>query len=189
MARVMKRLREGGKIDQKRQDAQKRLEKAETEGRRLVDAIKQGGNITMLVQAVKEQEQKASQLRAEIEQMAEVKMWDQDDGAKVRARFAVVRKEWQTVLGKHPAAARTALRKLLVDKITWTPQHHADGAKGCTVYVFEAEGRIDAALRGTADPHLLRTDHPRVLSRAPPGASRRGTAGGRPAAGRGGAPG
>jgi hypothetical protein len=64
MREAIKRMRSGGGADTRRQELQQRLGKVEAEAANLVKAIAKGGEMASLLAAVKEREQKASQLRA-----------------------------------------------------------------------------------------------------------------------------
>jgi DNA invertase Pin-like site-specific DNA recombinase len=162
MKAAMQRLRSGsGTIEQKRADLEKQRAKVEAEKQKLVDAIAAGGKLDALVTGLKERDTRAAVLKAELEKLSEVKMWNEDEKT-TRARMQKIVNEWLPMVQKHTGATRTALGKLLTGPIVWTPERVPDGKKGSTVYTFVAESRLDRVLRGTADPGLLRAVHPPV---------------------------
>ncbi len=94
----------------------------EAEIAHLTEAIAKGGDIPSLVAAIKEREERRERIEAEIGAAESLERVAQLDLGRIDLDLRDRLTDWQGLLQRQPVQARQILRKLLVGRLTFTPQ-------------------------------------------------------------------
>jgi hypothetical protein len=109
----------------------------------LTAAVASGGDLPTLVAALEMQERQRTELRARLETAPKPEL----NSAAVRAQLESYLVNWQRLLRGHVYQAQQILRRLVVGRITMTPQKV--GGFGKSYYSFAARGTMRPLLGGT----------------------------------------
>src|SRR5262249_5858028 len=103
---------------------QHELRSVEGQLRNLTTAIAAGGDLTSLVQALREREQRRVALERQMATLTVPRVHDPRRLERdLRARVG----EWRAMVRRQPQIARQALQKLLLEKVICTPKQDAHG--------------------------------------------------------------
>jgi hypothetical protein len=125
---------------------QRRLDAARTN---FVAAIARGGDLDALVTALKTTEQQLAAVTLHLSQLDAVTALTQVDTAALITTLTAKVKEWGGLARRHPAQGRQILRKLLADRLVFTPTEK-DGAPA---YEITGEGQLGPLLAGALPAH------------------------------------
>lgn len=112
---------------------------------RLTAALAAGAELGSVVTAIKEREGRKAGLTRELEALADCVAIGALDPRAVDRKIDAALREWSTTIRKHIPQARQMVRKLLKDRITFTPQVDANGRNG---WAYHAEGSVAKLLPG-----------------------------------------
>ena len=107
--------------DARRAELRRALDQVKTELDRLTEAILAGGEAATLVQAMKDRERRQDVVQRELTALERPRSRPADAHAlkaQLRERLA----EWRGLLRKHVPVARQMVRKLIEDRIVFTPR-------------------------------------------------------------------
>jgi hypothetical protein len=125
-------------------DLQRAMTGVEGELRNLTMALAAGGEMTSLVEGLREREQRRASLERQIASLTTARVVDpRRVERELRAKFS----EWREMFGRHIQLSRQALQKLLTEKIVCTPKREA----GRSFYELRARlsfGRIFTGILG-----------------------------------------
>ncbi len=123
----------------------KALAQTSEELERLTGAVLAGGEVATLVQAMRDRERRRVELERELEEVSHIRPARIDAG---RVRLALREKltEWRALLHKHAPVSRQMLRKLITDRIVFTPDRAARR------YTFLAPGSLVKFFSGLVCP-------------------------------------
>ena len=107
--------------------------------RRLSAAIAKGGKLDTLVAALGTHERQRAELESKLEALRAPQ--PTIDPAEVRQQLHGYLKDWQKLLMGHVGQAQQVLRRLVIGRLTFTPQ--ADG-----YYAFSGKGTVEPLLGG-----------------------------------------
>jgi hypothetical protein len=101
-------------------------------------AVADGGQVDTLVKEIKQRERCHTELQATLSALERATTEPMPDAAQLRQRIDAVLTDWRGLAAKHVQATRQLLRKLLVGRLTFTPQP----AHGPGVIRFTGEGTL-----------------------------------------------
>ena len=137
-------------VDTKRQRLTTDARRLSEEMQRLTEAIRIGGNLATLVDALKGAERQRATALAQLEHLdglGRATLAARNIADELRARLT----EWSAVLGRNPAEARQILRKLLADRVVMTPTVTGDGRW----YEYAGRASYGRLLAGVLRVHSL----------------------------------
>ncbi len=140
-----------GERDAERERLQSERRRLTTELGRLTEALVSGGDLPSLVAAVREREAQRSRIERDL---AELDQLDEVQGLDVRSLEQALRvklADWNGLLSRNVTQARQALRSLVPERLTFTPQHEEEEP----FYIFEGTAVLDRFLSGIALPKAL----------------------------------
>jgi site-specific DNA recombinase len=111
-------------IDARRHLIETALGHTEAALTRLTQAIAEGGSVSTLVQAIRDQERRHLTLRGELADLERPRVVPLNI-AQLKARVREKSEEWRALLRKHAPIARQMLRKLVEGRIVFTPDLEA----------------------------------------------------------------
>ena len=100
-----------------------------------------GGELEPLVAGPQTQERQRAELRARLTALDAEPRQGAIDPATVRQQLKNYLKDWQGLLLGHVGQAQQILRRLVIERLTFTP--HADGH-----YDFSGKGTVEPLIRG-----------------------------------------
>jgi hypothetical protein len=118
--------------------------------RRLSAAIAKGGELDALVTALGTHERERAELESKLEALRAPQ--PTIDPAEVRQQLHGYLKDWQNLLMGHVGQAQQVLRRLVIGRLTFTPQ--ADG-----YYAFSGKGTVEPLLGGIVPKLASPTRH------------------------------
>ncbi len=124
---------------------ERELAQVRAELERLTAAVAGGGELTTLVQAIRDREERRRALQVSLAEVVKVKPWTADRAAIVEELSARVN-DWRALLAEQSGEANRLLRQVLVGKLTMTPSE--DG------YRFTGTGTVQSLVAGLV-PHNL----------------------------------
>lgn len=124
------------------------LQTVERELANLIRAIKAGGDSEALAAEVKSCEARRQTLRDQVAALAHADQLAAVDLAALDADLRVRLEDWRGLLTRHVGSGRQILRKLIPERLVFTP--HTEGT--ARYYTFEGVGRLEPVLQGTVMP-------------------------------------
>jgi DNA invertase Pin-like site-specific DNA recombinase len=125
--------------DQQRARLQRDLAQVERELANFSEAIAAGGaTIDTVLKAMKLRENRRTEVQQALARLDLQTVTPPLDGSALRLRVAELLEDWRGLAGRHVQATRQLLRKLLVGRITFSP----DAAAGPGVIRFRGEGTL-----------------------------------------------
>lgn len=121
---------------------------AETALARLTQAVAEGGSVTTLLQAIRDQERQHDRIRAELEDLDRPRVVPLSL-AQLMGLARTKAEEWQALLRKHAPIARQMVRKLVEGRILFTP----DRENGR--YTFRMTGTLANFFSGIVCPQAM----------------------------------
>ncbi len=115
---------------------------------RLSNAIAAGAEVSSLLDAIKQREQRRTALQDELATLIANEPIVQVDLPQIQGELHKRLDDWRGLLTRHIAQARQILRKLLVGRLTFTPKEDANGK----YYEFSGQGTLGRLLEGIAFP-------------------------------------
>ena len=110
--------------DARRHAIQTALAHAETALAHLTQAVAEGGAVSTLVQAIRDQERRHQRLRAELADLDRPRVVPLSV-SNLKALLLTKTEEWKGLLRKHAPIARQMVRKLVEARIVFTPDREA----------------------------------------------------------------
>jgi hypothetical protein len=120
------------------------LSRVEGEIARLTAAVASGGDLSSLLEALRERERRRDRLRAEVAELERAQVLSGADVAKLEADLRDRLADWRGLLRRHPSQARQLVRALLVGRLVFTPETTPDG----DVYRFSGQVSLGRMLAG-----------------------------------------
>jgi site-specific DNA recombinase len=142
-----------------RADLEHQLAVTETELARLAAAVAGGARLETLLTALRERERRREQLRAQLAALATARQVASLDLGRMRTHLTALLDDWRGLLQGHVVLARQAVRKLVPERLVFTPLTTAAGAR---VFEFRGEGRLDPILAGLVSG-VLRSHAPKAV--------------------------
>ncbi len=121
---------------------------ADTALARLTQAVAEGGSVTTLVQAIRDQERRQQAIRAELANLERPRVVPMNVG-QLTATLRAKSEEWQALLRKHAPIARQMVRKLVEGRIVFTPDRQAGR------YTFQVPGTLMTFFSGIVCPQAM----------------------------------
>ncbi len=103
------------------------LADVETEIGRLTEAVAGGANVASMVQAIKDRERRRKSLAGRLAALEAVSQWPNRDQNEMSKDLEKRLADWRGLFGRHVGQTRQLLRKLLVGRLTVTPDVREDG--------------------------------------------------------------
>src|SRR5262249_16268779 len=110
----------------------------------LTRAIRMGGQMESLVRDLREREARKRSLDESLAALGRAQQLGSADLARLEEQLREQLQDWRGLLTKHVGAARQILRKLIPERLRFTP--HIDGDRRW--YTFEGIGRLEPMLAG-----------------------------------------
>jgi hypothetical protein len=140
-------------MDHRYQQLHEELARLDAEVARLANAIAAGGDLPALLALLQQRERRRTHVRVELAEAEQAQVATTRDRFDVEQILRALREQltdWQGMLRQETAAARHALRALLVGRLVFKPEDRAGGR----FYTFSGEGTITLVIAGTALQHL-----------------------------------
>ena len=132
-------------VDARRHELRRAVDQLQGELERLTAAVLAGGEATTLVQAMKDRERRRDALQRDLAALDRPR--NAPTGADaIRALLHERLAEWRSLLRKHAPVARQMLRKLMTDRIVFTPQPETRS------YRFSIPGDLSRFFNGLVCP-------------------------------------
>ena len=129
------------------------LTRLDAEVARLAAAIAAGGDLSALLVALQEREQRRGRLRMELAALERAPGRDELDLQRVLGDLRERLTDWQGLLRRETPQARQALRALLVGRLVFTPREES----GERFYEFEGPATLGKVFAGSVLPTALVT--------------------------------
>jgi len=120
------------------------LAKIEAELGRLVEALAGGEGAATITAAIKARERRRGELQAAIEHLDGLSRAPRMDSGKVKAELAKRLADWRGILAAEPVKARQLLRKLILGRLSMTPNPETK------TYGFKGTAVLGRVLQGVA---------------------------------------
>jgi site-specific DNA recombinase len=141
-----------------RAELERLLALTETELARLAAAVAGGARLETLVTALRERERRREQLRAQLAALEAARSVATLDRGRMRTTLTALLDDWRGLLLGQTVVARQAVRKLVPERLVFTPLTTLEGER---VYEFRGEGRLDPILSGLVSG-LLKNHAPKA---------------------------
>ena len=132
----------GDTMNERRERLLVEMRRLEGELARLADAIAGGGDVPVLVNAVKEREAQRARCERELATLDSTRRLPHLDRARLDSQVRETLTDWQGLLGKQTAPAREILRNVLAGRLIFTPTPEE------RVYTFTGQASIGRLLAG-----------------------------------------
>jgi len=151
LAKALDSLRREPKVqDARTRTLRDELARLDAEAARLAAAIATGGELTPLVAALQDREQRRADLAAELTALVRQRAPNVDTGEILR-QLRDLLAEWRATLRQEVPDARPALRALLAGRLVFMPRER-DGVR---FYAFEGPGTVSKIISGLVLPKAL----------------------------------
>ena len=140
-----------GRIERERSSLQRGLHAVDGELSRLTTALASGGDLSSLVEAIRDREQRRETLAAQLAQLAQVRDLQGQNVADLERRLRAKLANWRELLRREAQEARQILQALISERITFTPGEQG----GQRVYRYQGTFTIGPLLEGVIDPRAL----------------------------------
>jgi site-specific DNA recombinase len=135
-------------IDTRRHTLETALAHTKAALARLTQAVAEGGSVSTLIQAIRDQERRHERLRAELSELDRPRVVPLNI-AQLKARLREKSEEWRALLRKHAPIARQMVRKLVEGRIVFTPDRQAGR------YRFSMPGTLAIFFSGIVCPQAM----------------------------------
>ena len=143
---------DGANISERRHSLSEEVATVEKELTRLTEAVAQGGNLSSLIDAIKEREQRRTSLQASLSSLSGLESVELLDERRLERDLSLhLAEQWQGLLTRHTLQARQIVRKLLVGRLRFIPYKN----KGQRGYTFTGESQVGRILAGVTDTKKL----------------------------------
>ena len=143
---------DGANISERRHSLSEEVATVEKELTRLTEAVAQGGNLSSLIDAIKEREQRRTSLQASLSSLSGLESVKLLDERRLERDLSLhLAEQWQGLLTRHTLQARQIVRKLLVGRLRFIPYKN----KGQRGYTFTGESQVGRILAGVTDTKKL----------------------------------